>query len=301
MGHQLMIAHRLVAVRVAALLLCACSLRVMAWSEEAPKILLVVAHPDDEYYFAATTYKLAVERNAQVDEVVITDGEGGYRYSTLAEPYYGKSLTVESIGRKDLPAIRRQEAINAGRVLGIRRHYFFNQKDERFTTDAQAGTKSGWDTTLITARIADLIRKEHYEYIFCILPRVTTHGHHQAAAALAAVAVHGLPENLHPVILGFDTDASRFTPASGGERYSQWDSGYAFAFDRTARFGFHDALSYQIVVDWMIAEHKSQGLLQTMCEKESTEYAWVDRASAPAAEEEAAHLFSRLQQSVAHR
>ncbi len=73
----------------------------MGSSAEPPgKVLIVVAHPDDEYYFAATVYRLAVQLGAIVDELIITDGEGGFRYSTLAEPYYKKKLTVERIGRK---------------------------------------------------------------------------------------------------------------------------------------------------------------------------------------------------------
>lgn len=52
-----------------------------AGAAEPLKILLVVAHPDDEYYFAATTYRLAQELQARVDQVIITNGEGGFRYS----------------------------------------------------------------------------------------------------------------------------------------------------------------------------------------------------------------------------
>src|ERR1700735_3486907 len=58
-----------------------------------PKILLVVAHPDDEYTFAATVYRVAKELGGTVDEVVITDGAGGFHYSTLSEPIYGIPLT----------------------------------------------------------------------------------------------------------------------------------------------------------------------------------------------------------------
>ena len=50
------------------------------------RILLVVAHPDDEYFFAATVYRIAVKLHGTVDELVTTNGEGGYRHSTLAEP-----------------------------------------------------------------------------------------------------------------------------------------------------------------------------------------------------------------------
>jgi N-acetylglucosamine malate deacetylase 2 len=271
----------------------------MAWGQDPVNILLVVAHPDDEYYFAATVYRLAVERNAHVDELVITDGEGGYRYSTLAAPYYRKSLTTESVGRKELPGIRRKEAINAGKVLGIREHYFLNQKDERFTTDSKTGEKSGWDTNLITESIARVVRKNHDAFIFCILPRTSTHGAHQAAAALTASALRQLPDNARPVILGFDTDATDFDATSVGK--PAWSKRYAYSFDRTTHLGFHNALNYQIIVDWMIAEHKSQGLLQTMCEKDATEYAWIDRASAPQAQARAASLFAGLDPSIANK
>jgi N-acetylglucosamine malate deacetylase 2 len=270
-----------------------------AWGQDHARILLVVAHPDDEYYFAATVYRMAVQLHAQVDETVITDGEGGYRYSTLAEPYYRKSLTTEWIGRKELPAIRRKETLNAGRILGINRHLFLNQKDQRFTTDEDDGIKSGWNTTLILNRITTELRTTHYQFIFCILPRSTTHGHHQAAAALAAIAAQSLPQDIRPVLLGFDTDGSRFTPPANLHGPQQWSTTYAYAFDRTARFGFHSALTYQIVVDWMIAEHKSQGLLQTWCEKDPTEYIWIDDGSSPKAEAKAQSLFDLLSQRPA--
>ena len=58
-----------------------------------PKLLIVVAHPDDEYAFAATTYRLTRELGWAADLVVITNGEAGYRYSALAESVYGVSLT----------------------------------------------------------------------------------------------------------------------------------------------------------------------------------------------------------------
>ena len=71
-----------------------------ALSETArPKLLIVAAHPDDEYAFAATTYRLTHELGWTADHVVITNGEGGYRYSALAEAIYGVALTDESDGR----------------------------------------------------------------------------------------------------------------------------------------------------------------------------------------------------------
>jgi LmbE family N-acetylglucosaminyl deacetylase len=268
-------------------------------SAETPgKTLIVVAHPDDEYYCAATVYRMAVQLGGRVDELIITDGEGGFRYSTLAEPYYKTPLTIEAIGRKELPAIRRREAINAGKVLGIQTHYFLGEKDEHFTTDEEDGVHYGWNFALVTSKIAALVRRQHYQYIFTLLPRSTTHGYHQAATLLAASAILALPQSIRPVLLGFDTDAAKFMAPSKIQKTQRWRSTYAYAFDRTARFGFQNALTYQIVVNWMIAEHKSQGLLQTMDNKDPKEFIWVDLASTPDAQIAADSLFHLLTPGV---
>jgi hypothetical protein len=46
-------------------------------------------------------------------------------------------------------------------------------------------------------------------------------------------------------------------------------------FDRGAAFGYHNALDYQIVVNWVIAEHKSQGLFQMDAGKHDQEQFWL--------------------------
>ncbi len=243
---------------------------------------------------------MAVQLGGTVDELIITNGEGGYRYSTLAAAYYKKPLTNEVVGRRELPAIRRQEAINAGKVLGIRSHYFLDQVDQHFTTDERDGAKYGWKSDLISSRIRALIRQEKYRYVFALLPRATSHGYHQAATALAASAIQALPPILRPVLLGFDTNPARFEPLPTELFPQTWQLDYRFAFDRTTKFGFRDALSYQIVVDWMIAEHKSQGLLQTMDRRDPKEYIWVDLSSSPQAQKSADSLFRLLGQDVTH-
>lgn len=261
------------------------------------RVLLVVAHPDDEYYFAATTYRIAVELHGTVDELVITNGEGGFHYSTLAEPYYHKALTTEAVGRKELPAIRREETLNAGRILGIQDHYFLDQKDETFTTDKNEGLNHLWDTGFIKSTIADLIRGKHYQFVFTVLPRSSTHGHHQAATFLAFRAIESLPDTMRPVLLGFDTDGSEYKPALTSSDIFGWTPTHSFTFDRDATFGFHHALSYQMVVNWMIAEHRSQGMLQTMYNKDPNEYIWIARDSAPSAEANTRSFFQLLRSS----
>lgn len=269
-------------------------LSALAHAQPPGKTLIVVAHPDDEYYFAATVYRMAVQLGGTVDELVITNGEGGFHYSTLAEPFYGETLTTEESGRKELPAIRREETLKAGKVLGIRDHFFLEQKDQAFTTDRDSGLKHLWDSAYIQQTITDLIKGQHYQYVFAILPRSTTHGHHQAATALAARAIESLPIELRPVLLGFDTDPTGYVSLPGFDEGQGWESKYIFAFDRNVRFGYHDALTFQVVVSWMIAEHKSQGLLQTMHNKDAKEFIWVHLPDTPGTDRAVSLLFRQL-------
>ena len=91
--------------------------RVELHSIEAPRgprILCVVAHPDDEIAFAATLYQTALALEGACDVAVITNGEGGFKYSTLSEPIYGLELTEEAVGPRP-PAAHPQA--RAGRGL----------------------------------------------------------------------------------------------------------------------------------------------------------------------------------------
>jgi LmbE family N-acetylglucosaminyl deacetylase len=262
-------------VRLAVVVLVSCVSAIA----HPPKVLLVVAHPDDEYNFAATTYRIARELGGTVDEVVITNGEGGYRYSSLAEKIYGLQLTREEVGRSHLPAIRKQESLRAGRILGIRRHYFLNQKDQQFTVDAEAAN-GAWNVRLVSVFLDHLLAREHYDFVFALLPTEETHGHHQAATLLALQAVARLPENERPASLGaeaanHDEQAARFAGRSQYELTRTAADTPAFIFDRRTTFGFHDALNYGIVVNWLVAEYKSQGLFQTDIGKHDQERFWL--------------------------
>src|SRR5207237_7273009 len=104
--------------------------------ESGPRIIGIVAHPDDETAFACALYKIATYLHGTCDLAVITNGEGGYKYSTLAERVYGLELTDETVGRASLPAIRTRELTESARILAIRDLHFLDQKDQRYTTDA---------------------------------------------------------------------------------------------------------------------------------------------------------------------
>jgi len=80
---------------------------------------------------------------------VITNGEGGYRYSLLAESYYGVALTDEATGRAVLPEIRKSELREAARILGIGELVFLDQPDRRYTEDIDEVLDRHWNAAAV--------------------------------------------------------------------------------------------------------------------------------------------------------
>jgi len=263
------------------------------------KVLMVVAHPDDEYAFAAATYRLVRELGWVADQVIVTNGEAGYRYSALAEAVYGVALSQESDGRAHLPAIRKEEAVRAGMILGIRRHYFLDQKDSGFATDAASADSSNWDRARVLSAISELLVRERYDAVFTLLPTAETHGHHRAATLLALEAVARLPQDQRPLFFGVEprrkSDAPlRFAGLASQPLTASVSADPVFVFDRMASFGYKNALNYQIVVNWVIAEHKSQGLFQKDSGVHELEQFWLLRISGDGAGKRADELSAAL-------
>jgi LmbE family N-acetylglucosaminyl deacetylase len=263
------------------------------------KLLIVVAHPDDEYAFAATIYRLTRELGWAADLIVITNGEAGYRYSALAEAVYGVELTKERDGRSRLPAIRRRETLNAGKVLGIRYTHFLEQQDSGFAIDSANASTVNWDRPRILGFVGGLLQRERYDALFTLLPTRETHGHHRAATLLALEAAAALPEEHRPLLLAAEAFASP-APAQHFDGLAEHplsrtlSSEPAFAFNRNTAFGYRNALNYQIVVNWFIAEHKSQGLFQTDSGKHQLEEFWLFAASGSGAETRARTFAAEL-------
>jgi LmbE family N-acetylglucosaminyl deacetylase len=253
-----------------------------------PKVLLVVAHPDDEYAVAATVYRITRELKGTVDQFIITNGEGGFRYSQAAEAIYGTKLSDEAIGRAQLPAIRRREVIEAGKILGVRKHFFLDQGDSQFNTDAAEPLNGLWDRDLVSARLRELLRSEQYQYVFLLLPTEHTHGHHQATALLTMAEVIGMPEESRPVVLGALPVEERDSPFVFENQEAQ------YTVDRRLPIGPNAALTYSIVVNWVISAHKSQGLLQTEAGKHDAEQFWVLDNGSANSRVAASTLFARL-------
>lgn len=244
------------------------------------KILIVTAHPDDETAFAATVYKVTKELHGIADQCVITNGEGGYKYSTLSESYYGLELTDEKVGRENLPHIRKQELMNAGKIIGIRNIYFLDQKDAHYGLDEHEPLDTTWNVSWVSTRLKEIMTQTKYDYVFCLLPTPETHAHHKAATMLAIKAIQSLPKEQRPVILGVtvatksDTAHYQFHQLKDYNFTQVEGDAPFFFFDRSVKFGYKDALSYKVIVNWEIAEHKSQGTMQLAMNQGDLEQFW---------------------------
>lgn len=265
-----------------------------------PRVLLVVAHPDDEYAFAATVYRITKELGGTVDQAVVTDGAGGYRYSSLAERVYGVPLSAPG---ESLPQIRRRETLAAGRILGIRRHFFLDQKDGGFTLDPNEALERLWNVSAVTSSLTELLRRNRYQFVFTLLPTAETHGHHRAATYLALQAIQNRPAETRPVLLAADPGAASVPPAAftGDPLFHELTAlpgAPVYSVDRRAAFGFHHVLNYQIVVNWVIAEHKSQGLFQADVNRHDLENYWILANGAPNLRRRTEALFGHLTQAA---
>lgn len=230
-----------------------------------PKILLVTAHPDDDAIFSATVWKTTKLLGGTVDLALLTNGEGGYRYSTLGNYVYGLELDKEEVGRAHLPTIRKKELIAGGDVVGIRNYFFFDQQDFYYTQDVEE-TLEKWDTEFSVNKLFSIMEKENYDFLFMMLPFDEFHGHHKAATVLALEAMMRLPEENRPIAL----QSFVRRPGEPGQQFIELPGhpntkvmeGVTFEFDRNQTFGFNDRMNYNMITNWVIAEHKSQGTMQ---------------------------------------
>jgi LmbE family N-acetylglucosaminyl deacetylase len=265
-----------------------------------PKVLVVTAHPDDETAMAAVIYKITHELNGLVDQCVITNGEGGYKYSTLANAYYGLDLTNETVGRANLPRIRKEELMNAGKIIGTHNIFFLDQKDAHYGLDEHEPLDTTWNIPWVSTRLREIMTNTHYDFVFCLLPTPETHAHHKAATILALRAVQSLPQEIRPVILACSVSSQQDTVKESFGQLKLYTetkvegSAPMFTFDRTVNFGYKNALSYKIIVNWEIAEHKSQGTMQLAMNRGDYENYWFFSVNNPEAKNKCRQLFEQL-------
>jgi LmbE family N-acetylglucosaminyl deacetylase len=246
------------------------------------KVLVVVAHPDDESECAATLYRVTHELGGVVDEVIVTNGEAGHQYSAPARAYYGLQANGRDWRRK-LVRIRREELVRAGRILGVRHHYFLDQIDTGRTLSAREGFES-WEIAAIRQQLFELLKYNNYDLVLTLLPLPDTHGHHKTVAVLTFDAIEKLPLEQRPAALGVRTFATGEEPIGEFRGLAEYPvtrtahSEPVWCFDRSTPMNCHCDLSYSMVVNWAIAEHKSQGMFQMESTGRTHECFWLFEA-----------------------
>ncbi len=251
---------------------------------EAPpqlRALLVVAHPDDESECAALIYRITHELGGIVDQIVVTNGEGGHNYAAPAASYYGLPLHKEE-GRAHLIRVRRKEQLRASRTLGIRHTYFLGQQDTGVVSDAGEALEA-WDLALVNRKITGAIRRGNYDIVLVLLPTPETHGHHKAVALLALEAIENLPPAQRPAVIGARTgEPGTFSALPGFPLTRTTGAAPVWSFDRHTPLRCHPALDHSIIVNWAVSEHKSQGFFQMESSHRSHEHFWLFEAGGEA-------------------
>ncbi len=245
-----------------------------------PSVLLIAAHPDDEYYCAATLYRVARELNGVVDQMIVTDGAGGHRFAALAGHVYGLDLTEGGKDHALLPEIRREESLRAGKLLGVRHTEFLGQPDPGYTQQERDAHRA-WRIHELKHRIEQRILSHAYDAIFVLSPNPGEHGHHIAVANLTQSILDTLPDAQRPLLLAVEP-AHSSRPASIPP---------VFQFSRSRAVSRAESLTYTVIVNWLIAEYKSQGLFQLESGRHDCERFWPLGATEP---EKARHFFAAI-------
>lgn len=263
------------------------------------QVLSVQAHHDDEVSYSATLYAITHFLGGEVDIAVLTDGSGGYDYSMLAEPIYDKTLAVEPAARDFLPAVRKQEMLAGGEILGLRNIFFLDAYDHMYTQDPDTVIQHVWDYERIVDRVEEIMTRRDYDFVFTLLPMEFQHGHHKAATIAALRAAERLGGEAPVVIGGLPTtvaesDSVSFSALGGYPLTRTETERPIYRFDRRKPLEADSLLSYHVVVNWHIAEHKSQGTLQPLMNRWDLENFWIYSANPDGGRDRARALFDRL-------
>ena len=92
-----------------------------------------------------------------------------------------------------------------------------------------------------------------------------------------------------------DDEVAKYTVLDGHpETRIRKDEG-PWLFDRNTKLGLDDRLDYNIIVNWLIAEHKSQGTMQMFLGNSGAERFWVYDINSRDAGQKAQRLMRKVQ------
>lgn len=262
-------------------------------------ILLVGARPGDEIAYSGTVYKLTHLLHCHADLVLMTNGEGDYKYATLADPIYHRDLTNGTQSKDYLSAIHKKEELEAGSILGIRNYYFLDQPDDHKAASISQLFQTEWDTSLVVKRLRDILNREHYDFIFTLLASSHMTPSQNASTLLTMQALKGSGIS-RPVVLGTSLEVINSDTIQQNTGLSDYSlipisTGVpVLTFDRTQKFGYDNKLNYKIICNWVIAAHKTEGALQLLMGKGDTEYFYYYKDNPENGYDLAAKLFDMI-------
>ena len=178
------------------------------------RMLVVVAHPDDEAYGCGSVLAMASAAGHETHVVCATRGEAG----------------ESRIATDDLAALRAAELREAARVLGVRDVRLLAHRDSGMTGDPEAGTLAAADPGALAAEVGAILAELRPDVVVT-LDGSDGHRDHQAIrdATLAAVdAAPDPPPATYLVCLArssMERWQARMREVGGGESYLDPDLG----------------------------------------------------------------------------
>lgn len=157
---------------------------------EPTKVLVVVAHPDDETFGCGGVIAHAAALGAEVVVVSATSGEQG-------EDLSGTTSSPEELGR-----LRVEELARAGAVLGARRTVVLGFGDSGWDGDPPAGSLCGVPHGEVVAAVEALVRAERPHVVVTMDPTGSDgHRDHARIAEATTEAVQRWAADGRPVAL----------------------------------------------------------------------------------------------------
>lgn len=255
-------------------------------------VLVVIAHQGDETLYAAFLHALTHKLDAIVDLVCITNGEGGFRYSAPSESLYNNlQLSTEHIGRQHLPRIRKQELLASGKILGLRKFFFYEQLDLKYDRNVDIVFSNQWDKQYVCQQLMQTIMNGNgaigYDIMLIMLPYIESHGHHSASGIVALEAIESLKKDSSlnikiPTVIAGSEHILNQLPTYPSHSLSKISSNLPnqFIFNRTWKLSETNRIcDYRTIVIWTCSEHKSQSALisetLTIYNKENEQYFYM--------------------------
>jgi hypothetical protein len=173
--------------------------------------------------------------------------------------YLGKGEMLAIDSRTYLPMIRKQEILNAGKIMGVRNIYFMEQPDDLYSTDITPYiTGKNWNIPYIESRMDKLLAERQYDFIITMLPHAGQHGHHKTSIMMELRAVQRYKGPNKPIIIAGKAGRegmkpTEFTMLEGFPETKIKVDAPKFTLNRAFRFAEIDKLSYKIVADWVIS------------------------------------------------